>query len=48
MAVVRQLLQNPEEGAAMARAGREVIRSRQGATERHAELLMSFLNGGGE
>lgn len=48
MAVVSQLLENPEEGVAMARAGREVIRSRQGATERNAELLLGFLNRGGE
>jgi 3-deoxy-D-manno-octulosonic-acid transferase len=44
MAVVRELLANPEEGRAMGERGREVIRNRQGATERHLQLLQRFLH----
>ncbi|MEM7230322.1 MAG: glycosyltransferase N-terminal domain-containing protein [Planctomycetota bacterium] len=40
---VRRLLDDPAECAALAERGRDVIRAHQGATMRHAELLMSLL-----
>jgi 3-deoxy-D-manno-octulosonic-acid transferase len=46
MEAVRELLASPEEGRAMAERGRGVIRARQGATERHAELLLHLLGTG--
>jgi 3-deoxy-D-manno-octulosonic-acid transferase len=46
MTAVSELLGAPDEARAMAEAGRDVIRKRQGATERHAELLLGLLRGG--
>jgi hypothetical protein len=46
MATASDLLGAPDEARAMAEAGREVIRKRQGATERHAELLLGLLTAG--
>ena len=43
MEAARELLAAGDEAGAMACAGREVIRNRQGATERHAQLLLGFL-----
>jgi 3-deoxy-D-manno-octulosonic-acid transferase len=43
MEVVEELLARPEAGRKMAERGREVIRSRQGATERTARLLHRLL-----
>jgi 3-deoxy-D-manno-octulosonic-acid transferase len=45
MEVARGLLGAEDEARAMAEAGREVIRSRQGATDRHAHLLLGLLAG---
>ncbi len=45
MEVVRELLEAGDEARAMAEAGREVIRKRQGATERHGQLLLGLLRG---
>jgi 3-deoxy-D-manno-octulosonic-acid transferase len=42
-AVVRRLLDDPEERSRLAARGRAVIRSEQGATRRNAELLLSLL-----
>ncbi len=39
-----RLLANTEEASTLAANGREVIRSRLGATQRHADLLMSLLH----
>ena len=47
MEAVRELLADPEKGRAMAETGREVIRRRKGATERHVGLIHQFLKGGG-
>jgi 3-deoxy-D-manno-octulosonic-acid transferase len=47
MEVVAELLASPDQGRAMAQAGREVIRSRQGATQRHERLLLNLLAGEG-
>jgi len=44
MEEVRVLLAGEDEAKAMANAGREVIRKRQGATERHCQLLLGLLN----
>ncbi|MFW6060451.1 MAG: 3-deoxy-D-manno-octulosonic acid transferase [Phycisphaeraceae bacterium] len=41
--VVAELLDDAETAYALAEAGRAVIRRRQGATDRHAELLMELL-----
>ncbi len=41
---VRELLNDPDQRAELAKSGREVILSRQGATERHAELLLQLLS----
>jgi 3-deoxy-D-manno-octulosonic-acid transferase len=38
-----ELLADPERAKAMAAAGREVIRARQGATRRHAHMLLRLL-----
>lgn len=38
-----ELLADPERAAAMAARGREVIRARQGATRRHAQMLLQLL-----
>ncbi|MFO0828412.1 MAG: glycosyltransferase N-terminal domain-containing protein [Phycisphaerales bacterium] len=38
-----RLLASPEERAALAERGRAVIRSRQGSTQRNAELILSML-----
>lgn len=43
MEKVGELLADPESAKTMADAGREVIRLRQGATERHASLLLGFI-----
>lgn len=40
---IRQLLDSGDEAQKMADAGREVIRRRQGATERHASLLLRLV-----
>lgn len=40
--VLTDLLENPERCAELARRGRECIRAHQGATRRHAELLLSL------
>jgi hypothetical protein len=47
MNAVGELLAAPEAGRGMAERGREVIRARQGATERHAKLLLGLLGGEG-
>jgi hypothetical protein len=47
MEVAGELLASKERARVMAEAGREVISSRQGATERHAALLLDHLGGGG-
>jgi len=44
MEAALELLGAREEAGAMAEAGREVIRARKGATERHARLLLGYLN----
>jgi 3-deoxy-D-manno-octulosonic-acid transferase len=41
---VTEFLNNPTLAAEVAAAGREVIRARQGATERHRDLLLDLLN----
>ena len=41
---VRELLNDPDQRAELAKSGREVILSRQGATKRHAELLLQLLS----
>ena len=41
---VSQLLNDPERRAQLAKSGREVILSRQGATKRHAEMLLKLLS----
>jgi len=46
MVEVEQLLAAPEAGGRMGEAGRAVIRERQGATERNAELLYGLLGQG--
>jgi 3-deoxy-D-manno-octulosonic-acid transferase len=43
MAAATELLSDPERAREMAELGREVIRARQGATERHAELVYRLL-----
>lgn len=43
MAAAAELLAAPERAREMAERGREVIRARQGATERHAELVYRLL-----
>ncbi|MGD2216708.1 MAG: glycosyltransferase N-terminal domain-containing protein [Gemmatimonadales bacterium] len=43
MAAAAELLSAPERARQMAERGREVIRARQGATERHAELVHRLL-----
>lgn len=43
MAAAAELLSAPERARQMAERGREVIRARQGATERHAELVFRLL-----
>jgi 3-deoxy-D-manno-octulosonic-acid transferase len=40
---LRELLDDPERRRALAEAGRAVIRARQGATARHAELIRNIL-----
>lgn len=42
---IKRLLADPAERAALAERGRAVIRQRQGATQRNAELLLSLLEG---
>jgi 3-deoxy-D-manno-octulosonic-acid transferase len=42
-AAIQDLLASGGKAGAMADAGREVIRRRQGATARHAELLLGLL-----
>lgn len=44
--VLRNLLDDPRARAALAERGRACIRAQQGASERHAELLLSLLAGG--
>jgi 3-deoxy-D-manno-octulosonic-acid transferase len=44
MAAAAEMLEAPGEARAMAEAGREVIRKRQGATERHARLLLGLVS----
>ena len=41
---VKELLNDPTRRAELAKRGREVILSRQGATQRHADLLLDLLN----
>jgi 3-deoxy-D-manno-octulosonic-acid transferase len=41
---VRELLNDPTRRAELAKHGREVILSRQGATKRHAEMLLNLLS----
>jgi 3-deoxy-D-manno-octulosonic-acid transferase len=48
MEAVRELLARPAEAQAMAEAGREVIRRRKGATERHVRLIHEVLGGVGK
>jgi 3-deoxy-D-manno-octulosonic-acid transferase len=48
MEVVRDLLEDPEKGRAMAEAGREVIRLRKGATVRHVRLIHEVLEEAGK
>ncbi len=43
MAAVKDLLDHPEEARSMGERGRDVIRRRQGATERHLRLLRKLL-----
>jgi len=43
MEAVRELLADEGKGSAMAEAGREVIRRRKGATERHVQLIHEIL-----
>ncbi len=43
-AVIRELLDSGAGAQAMADAGRDVIRRRKGATERHAKLLLTVLD----
>ncbi|MFI4861748.1 MAG: 3-deoxy-D-manno-octulosonic acid transferase [Phycisphaerales bacterium JB063] len=43
-----RLLADPERARQIAERGREVIRSRQGATARHADLLLGMLDGSAE
>ncbi len=45
MEAASELLAAGDKARAMAEAGREVIRKRQGATERHAHLLLGLLGG---
>ncbi|MCB1006083.1 MAG: PAS domain S-box protein [Acidimicrobiales bacterium] len=40
---VKELLNDPERRAKLAKLGREVILSRQGATNRHADMLLKLL-----
>jgi 3-deoxy-D-manno-octulosonic-acid transferase len=40
---VRELLADPTRRAELAKHGREVILSRQGATKRHADMLLELL-----
>ncbi|MFA9477499.1 3-deoxy-D-manno-octulosonic acid transferase [Phycisphaerales bacterium AB-hyl4] len=40
---IAKLLANPDQAAELARHGRDVILSRQGSTQRHAELLLKVL-----
>jgi hypothetical protein len=47
MAAVKELLDSPDQARDMAHAGREVIQTRQGATERHAKLLLDLVGEGG-
>ncbi len=44
-AKIRALLASPDEAAAIANRGRSVIKSRQGATRRHARLLKEIIRG---
>ncbi len=48
MEVAQELLSAQPEARAMAEAGREVIRKRQGATDRHVQMLHGLLGGGGD
>ncbi|MFH1762931.1 MAG: glycosyltransferase N-terminal domain-containing protein, partial [Gemmatimonadota bacterium] len=48
MEVAMRLLADKDEARAMADAGREVIRRRQGATVRHGQLLLSLLERGAD
>jgi hypothetical protein len=48
MEVVKELLANPETGRIMGKRGRDVIRQRQGATVRHAEILRDLVARGEE
>lgn len=41
--IVKELLNNPGHRAELAKHGREVILSRQGATKRHADMLLELL-----
>lgn len=40
---IRELLDNPDKAQALAQAGRGVIRSRQGSTARHADMILDML-----
>jgi 3-deoxy-D-manno-octulosonic-acid transferase len=41
---IRELLENPEKAKQIADAGRTVIRSRQGSTTRHADMILALLS----
>ena len=43
---VKRLLADPDRAAALAKRGRDVILSRQGATDRHVELLVKLMPAG--
>ena len=40
---VKRLLADPDRAAALAKRGRDVILSRQGATDRHVALLLKLM-----
>ena len=42
--LVEQLLADPHRAAQLAQRGRQVIKSRQGSTDRHVELLLNLLD----
>ena len=43
--VVERLLTNKVDAAAMGRRAQEVVRTHQGATQRHVDLILEQLNG---
>jgi hypothetical protein len=40
---IRELLEDPAKAKQVADAGRAVIRSRQGSTTRHADMILALL-----